>query len=787
MKKAYKFLVLLLFIIPELNAQIILNDDFESGTFNSLISFESEGSFTSAPGIKDNTSFESSKVFGFGKSTCGSSCFDNYKTTLIVTFPVPTYVESITWKEMEIGGNWGSQGVVLLDDVELSESSLGALPINSNSPDVTPRNITLSVNQTVSTIKLSVSDITSSSEIIIDDFTINSTPKIAGYEYWFNNDFDNKITSSVVPTKQFLISQNIPTINLSNGINIFNFRSYDNYGKYTSTLSTFFYKMPEQVASSHSLVSYEYWFDNDYALATTVNTPIQSQVSINELINSQSLNDGAHTLNIRFKDDANLWSGTLSQFFYKMPIQIISNNLITNYRYWIDDNFAEAVNISLQAPILQFNLIDNIDFTQITKGNHTINFQFKDSLNLWSSVTTDTITKISRPISDFTYTTIVECDSTTINFDEQSVDGDTYLWDFGDGTTDTIANPTHTYYLAGWYDINLTVTDTLTLVNNSKQISVLISGNTYNSFSIINCDSYTSPSGNYTFTTSGIYNDTIPNHWACDSVLTIDVTIYYTTPTTDEITACDSYTWINGVNYTESNNSATYMFTNMNGCDSLVSLDLTINYSDAEIDEITACDNYTWIDGINYTTSNNTATYTLSNFFGCDSIITLNLTINQTPDTSVIKDGNTLTAIANSAGITYQWFDCNNNFAPLSGEIGQSFTATTEGSYAVEVSENDCADTSSCYVLILDGIFNNTYETEFIVYPNPTNGKLSVELGNVYPETTVTIYDISGKLINKLLFKNKSILEFYINDISGIYLIDLQSGNQKALLKVVKN
>ena len=39
------------------------------------------------------------------------------------------------------------------------------------------------------------------------------------------------------------------------------------------------------------------------------------------------------------------------------------------------------------------------------------------------------------------------------------------------------------------------------------------------------CNSYTSPSGNYTWTTSGIHLDTIPNAGGCDSTLTINLTI----------------------------------------------------------------------------------------------------------------------------------------------------------------------------------------------------------------------------------------------------------------------
>ena len=63
--------------------------------------------------------------------------------------------------------------------------------------------------------------------------------------------------------------------------------------------------------------------------------------------------------------------------------------------------------------------------------------------------------------------------------------------------------------------------------------------------------------------------------------------------------------------------------TNIAGCDSVVTLNLTINNSNTGTDIQTACNTFTWIDGNTYTTSNNTATHTLTNIAGCDSIVRL--------------------------------------------------------------------------------------------------------------------------------------------------------------------
>ncbi len=80
----------------------------------------------------------------------------------------------------------------------------------------------------------------------------------------------------------------------------------------------------------------------------------------------------------------------------------------------------------------------------------------------------------------------------------------------------------------------------------------------------------------------------------------------------DTQVACDSYTWIDGITYTENNRTATHTLTGISGCDSVVTLNLTINRTVYGTDTQVACDSYTWIDGITYTESNHTATHTLT-------------------------------------------------------------------------------------------------------------------------------------------------------------------------------
>jgi PDZ domain-containing secreted protein len=168
---------------------------------------------------------------------------------------------------------------------------------------------------------------------------------------------------------------------------------------------------------------------------------------------------------------------------------------------------------------------------------------------------------------------------------------------------------------------------------------------------ISSCDSITWIDGVVYTASNNTATYTLTNSAGCDSIVTLDLTINQTLSGTDVISSCDSITWIDGITYTASNNSATFTIQTANGCDSTVTLNLTINQGSTGTDVISSCDSITWIDGITYSTNNNTATFTLQTANGCDSVVTLDLAINQTlSGTDVISSCDSITWID---GITY--------------------------------------------------------------------------------------------------------------------------------------
>ena len=297
------------------------------------------------------------------------------------------------------------------------------------------------------------------------------------------------------------------------------------------------------------------------------------------------------------------------------------------------------------------------------------------------------------------------------------------------------------------------------------------------------CDSYQWIDGQTYTASNNSATVTLTNAAGCDSVVTLDLTITNSTAATDVQSACDSYTWIDSQTYTASNNSATVTLTNAAGCDSVITLDLTITNSTAATDVQSACDSYTWIDGQTYTTSNNSATVTLTNAAGCDSVVTLDLTINSVSDNTVSQTGATLTA--NNSNATYQWIDCDNGNAAIGGATAQVYTATANGNYAVVLTENGCTDTSACVNVVLSS-------THFLgneriqVYPNPTTNNINIDFSSPQTDIQLRIYDALGQLVFDKRYTQRDLIQVALPQLTGLYLLELQTYKGTAVFRVLK-
>lgn len=251
---------------------------------------------------------------------------------------------------------------------------------------------------------------------------------------------------------------------------------------------------------------------------------------------------------------------------------------------------------------------DTVDITACDSTNvlstwYYTNTTFNDTLFTQAANGCDSIVTYQIVINNSieTFDTIVACDSANING----------LWYFAsqdvpfNGNTVNGCDSTH--------NVNLTI-------HYSAQTSEVV----------VECDS-AQINGTWYFTTQNIpFNSNTAN--GCDSVHTVNLTIHNAIQTTENIVACDS-AQVYGTWYFASQD-VPFNSSTVNGCDSAHTINITINNSTSSTDNITACDTYTWINGNTYTASNNSDTYIIMNSVGCDSTVTLNLTINYSVNTS---------------------------------------------------------------------------------------------------------------------------------------------------------
>jgi hypothetical protein len=196
---------------------------------------------------------------------------------------------------------------------------------------------------------------------------------------------------------------------------------------------------------------------------------------------------------------------------------------------------------------------------------------------------------------------------------------------------------------------------------------------------------------------------------------------------------------------------------------------------------ITECVSYTWIDGITYTESNNTATYTLTNVNGCDSIIKLDLTIIKV-DTSVYLRNDTIFSSATDAD--YQWLNCDGNFEIIHGENDQSYIPNESGNYAVKVFQNNCIDTSSCIYFSPNAI-HYPLLNELKIYPNPTEGQIFIDLSNL-KRPAIKIYNALGLLVHESFDIKEKLYKYNIKGGSGLYIVVIILDSESRMFKIFR-
>ncbi len=273
---------------------------------------------------------------------------------------------------------------------------------------------------------------------------------------------------------------------------------------------------------------------------------------------------------------------------------------------------------------------------------------------------------------------------------------------------------------------------------------------------------------------AGTYVRTLQTVLGCDSTVTLVLVELDQISTSFEDGFCQGslYEW-NGIEYSEAG-MYEQTITTADGCDSVVTLNLLqVDILTSSFDD-TFCDGepYEW-NGISY---ENAGSYeqTFASAGGCDSVVTLNLSLEELEFDIVETDTSLMVEVDGEVEVF--WINC------LTGELipGQTdieFFPSESGSYGTKLIKNGCEFLSACSTVTISNTEDLSLR-KISIFPNPAQNVLTISYEGKanQPLEFTSIYNSQGQRFKRAVHAN----QVDVSDLeAGYYLLELQNGRNR--------
>ena len=260
----------------------------------------------------------------------------------------------------------------------------------------------------------------------------------------------------------------------------------------------------------------------------------------------------------------------------------------------------------------------------------------------------------------------------------------------------------------------------------------------------------------HALTQSGSCTDTLATVHGCDSIVTLHLTVLPGTHNAVTVEECEQYTW-HGTTYTASG-TYTHDYTNAQGCPSTDTLHLTIFPKAFKDLNDTICSSelpYLWHS--HALTQSGSCTDTLATVHGCDSIVTLHLTVNPT---AVTYD----TLLLSVHDLPYEIED-------VQVVVASDSLETMEFQYLLETMEG-CDSLVYLYVHLVDVGVDDPQPITLKIYPVPASSVLYIEHEDL---ESILIYDMNGRLLKMIECHGTALQQVQVTDLAdGVYLLSVR-------------
>ncbi len=292
---------------------------------------------------------------------------------------------------------------------------------------------------------------------------------------------------------------------------------------------------------------------------------------------------------------------------------------------------------------------------------------------------------------------------------------------------------------------------------------------------------------NQSLTQSGVYSQRLTSSNGCDSTIVLNLEVTEAFEVERDVTICPGDTFQLGrQNLTRTGTYIAFLET-ATGCDSTVTINLTVQEDAAETIRVTLCEGESYPFGDQMLTEPGTYMETLTSVNGCDSTVTLELRF-EVLDPMVSIDDNGGIVIEGLDDATFELLDCDAD-SIIAASDSPFFMPREDGNYAIIVTTEACRDTTPCVNYIAVSTENLLAEEQFRLFPNPSRDEVTIEVeGDILGRYDMQVFDLRGKQHMRRALELLPRAQFNVQELpAGMYFLHLISPNHGAVrLKFLK-
>ena len=325
--------------------------------------------------------------------------------------------------------------------------------------------------------------------------------------------------------------------------------------------------------------------------------------------------------------------------------------------------------------------------------------------------------------------------------------------------------------------------------------SLTVLNNSYNSLNPYLCYGDTLFTINNFYASSGLYSETLISANGCDSILDINLVVYPNSNNSISPILCAGNDFVIGNSSYSSTGIYNDTLVNIYGCDSIVTTNLTINPTYNNVQLLQTCYGDSVSVGNNFYDSSGIYTDSLMTINGCDSVLISEVIIDSvTAVFSANPPYLNLNILSSTPPLS---FVLGNQFGTIltsSNNFGNIFTFNpiVNGTYYAVISDSlDCISDSIFFNVdfITSSVDDNDVRS-LIIYPNPSKDKFNISfVSDRHQDIRIKIYSSIGKTV----YNEK--LQKYVGDYSrlidlgknekGIYFLEILTENSIINKKII--